>query len=298
MTAMSRVWLSLPRTLLPAILLLSVAATRGAAQQAMTDPNYFDKIPRERGGPLHGNEVVKPFRIIGNVYYVGLSENTSFLITSPQGHIILDTTYDSTVPTVAKNVEQLGFKLKDIKYIIQAHAHTDHMEGLARFKELTGAKVLVMAPDVPVVADGGRSDFRSDGRELWKPVRADQTLRDGEQVRVGNATMVAHLAAGHTKGCTTWTTVAEENGRKYNVIFVCSVRLNGANVPLVGNTKYPTIAEDYANSFKTLKSLPVDVFLASHGSMFVLSEKIKRMEQGGANPFMAPQDFRAFLAAH
>jgi metallo-beta-lactamase class B len=245
--------------------------------------------------PLHGQHPVKPFRLIGNIYYVGLSENTSFLITTPEGNILLDPTYDGAVPYISKNIEQLGFKVKDTKLIIQAHAHTDHMEGLARFKELTGAKVLVMLGDVDVVADGGKSDFRSDGRQLWKPVKTDQILHDGENVRLGGVTMVAHRTAGHTKGCTTWSTVVEENGQKYNVAFICSLSLNN-RVPLVGNKQYPTIAEDYKKSFSFLKNFPSDVFLVSHTHWFNFDEKLKRMEQGSrTNPFIDREGYRAYL---
>jgi metallo-beta-lactamase class B len=246
--------------------------------------------------PLHGQHAVKPFKLMGNIYYVGLSENTSWLITTPQGNILLDPTFDGAVPYIAKNIEDLGFKVKDTKLIIQAHAHSDHIEGLARLKELTGAKVLVMSEDADVVADGGKTDFRSDGRELWKPVRPDQILHDGEKVQLGDVTMVAHKTAGHTKGCTTWSTVAEENGRKYNVLFICSMNLNNG-VSLVGNKKYPAIAEDYKKSFSLLKTLPCDVFLVSHTPWFNFDEKLKRMQQGAAtNPFIDPQGFKAYVA--
>jgi metallo-beta-lactamase class B len=248
-----------------------------------------------REGPLHGQEPVKPFRIIGNIYYVGLSNNTSFLITTPQGHILLDPTFESAIPQIRKNIEQLGFKVRDIKILLNAHAHADHVEGLAAMKKLTGAKVLVMDGDAPVLADGGVSDFRSDGRRLWTPVRADQILHDGEQVRLGKVTMVAHRTAGHTKGCTTWTTVAEEDGRKYNIVFVCSLGLN-RGVPLISNEKYPAIAEEYYKSFQLLKSLPCDVFLASHAAFFGLSEKLKLREQGKSpNPFIDPQGYRSYI---
>ena len=271
-TEASRVCSSPIRILLVVIFLLTVAVAWAAAQTAGgTQPRQED--------PLHGQHALKPFHLIGNIYYVGLSENTSFLITTPQGNILLDPTYDAAVPYISKNIEQLGFKVKDTKIIIQAHAHTDHVEGLARFKELTGAKVLVMPGDAEVIADGGKSDFRSDGRQLWKPVQADQVLQDGENVQLGGVTMVAHRTAGHTKGCTTWSTVVEENGQKYNVVFICSLSLNN-RVSLVGNKKYPTIAEDYKKSFSLLKNLPSDVFLVSHTHWYNMDEKLKRMEQG------------------
>ena len=246
--------------------------------------------------PRRGQWSIKPFRLIGNIYYVGLSNNTSFLITTPQGNILLDPTIEAAAQDIRKNIETLGFKMKDIKIILQAHAHGDHVGGLAELKELTGAKVLVMQQDAEELADGGKSDFR--GGEHWKPVRADKTLHDGEKVTLGGVTMVAHLTAGHTRGCTTWSTVAEEDGKKYNVVFVCSVRMN-TGVPMLNNPKYPTMAEDFANSFKTLKSLPCDVFLVSHGNMFGLDEKIKRMEQGAKpNPFIDPEGYKKFVAEY
>ena len=277
------------RVLTKIVALFLVAAAWATAQTPSGTPPQQDD-------PLHGQHPLKPFRLIGNIYYVGLSENTSFLITTSEGNILLDPTYDGAVPYISKNIEQLGFKVKDTKLIIQAHAHTDHIEGLARFKELTGAKVLVMSGDVDVVADGGKSDFRSDGRQLWKPVKADQVLQDGENVRLGGVTMVAHRTAGHTKGCTTWSTVVEENGQKYNVVFICSLSLNN-RVPLVGNKQYPTIADDYKKSFSFFKNFQADIFLVSHTHWFNMDEKIKRMEQGSrTNPFIDREGYRAYLA--
>jgi metallo-beta-lactamase class B len=270
---------------LPAILLVFLARPSGFAQT--------DQAKASRKAPRNGQFTIKPFRIIGNIYSVGLSNNTSYLIKTSQGLILLDPTIEPAAPDIRKNIEQLGFNVKDIKIILQSHAHGDHVGGLADFKELTGAKVPVMEQDAEVLADGGKSDFR--GGEHWKPVRADRILHDGDKVELGGVTMVAHLTAGHTKGCTTWSTVAEENGRKYNVLFVCSIRMN-TGVPLVGNAKYPNIAEDFADTYKTLKSLPCDVLLVSHADMFHMADKIKRMEQGGPNPFIDPQECRNFIA--
>ena len=277
-----------------AILLLFLAGACGYEQTATTSQ---PQRPRKQlYNPPYSNEPVEPFRIIDNVYYVGRENYTSFLITTPEGHFLLDTMVEETVPNLSENIEQLGFQLEDIKIILQAHAHRDHVGGLAKMKELTGAEVLVMAEDAAVLADGGKSDFRGDGSVIWEPVRADKTLHDGEQVQLGGVTMVAHLTAGHSKGCTAWSTVAEENGREYNVVFVCSNRVN-ERVPLIGNTKYPSIAEDFAGGFETLKSLPADVFLASHGFMFNMEEKLQRLQQGTlANPFIDPQGFQEYIA--
>src|SRR5262249_16602741 len=147
-----------------------------------------------------------------------------FLITTPQGHFIIDATWDTAVPQIRKNVEQLGFKIKDVKYVLNAHAHSDHVAGLAAMKEATGGKTPATSGDIPTIQDGGASDSK-DGKPEWPPVHVDQALHDGDQLKLGGVTMVAHLTAGHTKGCTSWSTVAEENGKKYNVVFICSMRV-------------------------------------------------------------------------
>jgi metallo-beta-lactamase class B len=249
-----------------------------------------------------GKHSIKPFHIVGNIYYVGLDDNTSYLITSPQGHILLDMTYESGVPYIRKNIESLGFKISDIKLLINAHAHTDHVGGLARFKELTGGRVLAMAEDVPTISDGGRSDHRNKtGEEEWTPVKVDQVLKDGDIVSLGGNTLVAHLTPGHTKGCTTWTMTAEEKGKKYNVVFVCSVGLSGIGgkdgVPLIGNPKYPRAAEDFARAFQVLKGLSPDIFLASHGSFFQMAEKIERVQKGGGvEVWVDPAGYKKYVA--
>ena len=280
--------------MLPAMAFLFLAGACGYEQTATE--SQPERPRRQLYNPPYSNEPVEPFRIIDNVYYVGRENYSSFLITTPEGHFLLDTMVEETVPNLSENIEKLGFDLQDIRFILQAHAHRDHVAGIAKMKELTGAQVLVMAQDEAVLADGGTSDFRGDGSMIWTPVQADRTLHDGEQIQLGGVTMVAHLTPGHTKGCTAWSTVAEENGREYNVVFVCSNRVSGG-VPLIGNTKYPNIAEDYASGFQTLKSLPCDVFLASHGFMFNLEEKLERLQQGAEqNPFIDPQGFQDYIA--
>jgi len=272
------------RAILPVMFLLSLAVACGPAQ---TGPG--ESQPQE---PRRGQYTIKPFPVIGNIYSVGLSNNTSFLITTPEGHILIDPTLEKAVPDIRKNIEQLGFNLSDIKIIIPTHAHADHVGGLAEFKELTGAKVMVMDRDAATVASG---DPREDGTTRWKPVAIDHELTDGEQVRLGGVTLTAHLTAGHTRGCNSMSTVAEENGRNYNVVIICSIRL-GTGVPLIGNQNYPTIAEDIASGLKKLKSLPADVWLVSHSYMFGMDEKLQRMEQGESNPFIDPEGYQAYVA--
>jgi metallo-beta-lactamase class B len=236
-----------------------------------------------------------PFTVIGNIHYVGSTNAGAFLVTTAEGHILIDTGYPRTESWVRESIEKLGFKVADIKLILNTHAHSDHVGGHAQFKEWTGAKVLTSKADAPVLADGGRSDFRGDGSELWKPLKADGVVSDGEAVRLGGMTLVAHLTPGHTRGNTTWTTTVEEDGRKLDVVFVGSMGPTG--VPLVGNAKYPQIAEDYARSFKVLKKLPCDVFLAFHADHFNLVEKKRQLDSGRKpNPFIGPEELRAYLA--
>src|SRR5205807_5390738 len=156
-----------------------------------------------------------PHKIIGNIYYVGTRTLSSFLVVTPQGNILIDSTYERNVPTIEKSVQQLGFKFSDIKILLGNHAHGDHQEGDALVKQMTGAQVMAMAEDVPAL-----KEMKPGGKE--HPI--DRILRDGEQVSLGGTTLVAHLTAGHTRGCTTWTTTAVEEGKTYNVMFGCSLR--------------------------------------------------------------------------
>ncbi|HWP84943.1 MAG TPA: subclass B3 metallo-beta-lactamase [Terriglobia bacterium] len=244
--------------------------------------------------PAYRTARVEPFRIIGNIYYVGASQHiTAYLITTPQGHLLIDTGFEESVGPVRENIEKLGFRLRDIRLLLPTHAHGDHVGGFAQMKELTGAKVLSSAPDAGVMESGGQTDFRNG--ENWKPTQVDQIVQDGENVSLGGTTLTAHLTPGHTKGCTTWTMVAEDAGRKYNVVFLCGVRMND-NVPVVNNPQYPEMVEDFRRSFQKLKALPCDVFLGGHGYWFDIQTKMQRLKQGGANPFIDPQGYRKYIA--
>src|SRR5499426_2557856 len=181
-------------------------------------------LERNMGTPEDQATQFPPHKIIGNIYYVGTRTLSSFLVVTPQGNILLNSTYERNVPTVQKSVEQLGFKFSDIKILLGTHAHGDHQEGDALVKELTGAQVMVMREDVPAlqaIKPGGKAH----------PI--DRMLRDGEEVTLGGTTLVAHLTAGHTRGCTTWTTKVQEGGRSYNVVFACSYRSPGTVTPAI-----------------------------------------------------------------
>lgn len=236
-------------------------------------------------GQQNFNGPFPPHKIIGNVYYVGSDQLASFLITTPEGHILVNSSFETTVPVIRAAVEKLGFKFEDIKILVGSHAHGDHMEGDALVKELTKAQVMAMEQDVPALRrmqPGG------------KPHPIDRVLRDGDEVKLGGTTMVARLTAGHTPGCTTWTLKAQEGGRSYDVVISGSIGVNPGYV-LVGNKDYPQIADDYVRSFKVMRALPVDVFLGAHGAFYGMAEKFPRLEKGGANPFVDPEGFRRYV---
>lgn len=240
------------------------------------------------------NRPVKAFKIIGNLYYVGASEVTSYLITTPRGHILLDSGFAETVPLIRTGIQQLGFKLEDVRLLINSHAHYDHAGGLAELKALTGAKLAATEADAAQLALGGKDDFRWGDTLAFPPVKADRILHDGDTVELGGIWLVAHLTPGHTKGSTTWTMEVKEGGKTYNVVFMGSTSAPGYK--LVNNSKYTDIVADYQRSFRLLESLPCDIFLGPHGSFFALEEKMARLEQGAkTNPFIDPQGYRKFL---
>jgi metallo-beta-lactamase class B len=212
--------------------------------------------------PFH--EPFPAHKVIGNVYYVGSKDLASYLITTPEGHVLINSGFEETVPLIRKSVESLGFKLGDVKILLNSHVHSDHVAGLATLKDLTGAKVYVMRGD--------------------------------DEVKLGGVTLVARRTPGHTRGCTTWTWKAEDGGKAYDMVVIGSPNVN-PGYRLVGNKGYPEIADDFAKTFKVLKALPCDAFLGAHGGYYGMVEKHARAEKGHAtNPFFDPEGYRAYVA--
>jgi metallo-beta-lactamase class B len=227
-----------------------------------------------------------PHKIIGNLYYVGTRSLASFLVVTPQGNILIDSTFERNVPTIRKSVEQLGFKFPDIKILLGSHAHADHQEGDALVKQLTGAQVMAMAEDVPALEamkPGGKAH----------PI--DRVLHDGDTVSLGGTTLVAHLTPGHTRGCTTWTLKVQDGGRTYDVVIIGSFGVN-LGTKLVNNTAVPGIADEYVRAFAVAHGLPCDVPLGSHAAMYHMDEKFAKLEKGGPNPFIDPAGYQDEVA--
>ena len=236
------------------------------------------------------------FRIAGNLYYVGSQGLASYLITSPQGHILINSGPEANVSHIQRSVESLGFKFRDIRVLLISHAHWDHAAGSALVKRVTGARFMVMRGDDSVMESGGKMDFHygSPTKSDYPPVRVDRVLRDGDTVSVGSNALVARLTPGHTKGCTTWTMRLPVEGRVYHVVIVGSPNVN-PGYPLVDNRAYPMIARDFARTFNVLRSLKGEIFLGAHGSFFDLESKYERWRQGDADAFVDPTGYQHFV---
>lgn len=241
---------------------------------------------------------VPPRHLIGNINYVGAAGISSFLITSPQGHILIDTGFEETVPQTQKGIEQLGFRLQDIKFILSSHAHVDHVGGHALMKRLTGATIVSSEADARLMADGGENDFSPFPKDLMKytPIKADRIIRDGEQITLGDIKLTAHLTPGHSRGATTWVMQVAEEGKQYNVVFFSSVGVV-RGTGLVTSPAYPGIVEDYEATFKKMKELPCDIYLAPHGGQFAMSRKFQQLDQGvKPNPLIDPEGWKRMIA--
>jgi metallo-beta-lactamase class B len=237
-----------------------------------------------------------PFRIAGNLYYVGDQDLASYLIATHAGLILINSDVKEDVPLIHKNVEELGFRYLDIKILLISHAHYDHAEGSAMIMTETGAKYYVMDADVPTIESGGKDDFQygRDYRFRFPATKVDRVLHDGDKVELGGSVLVAHLTPGHTKGTSTWTMDVVEEGKTLHVVIVGSPNVN-PGYKLVGNSQYPQIAQDYQRGFQVLKSLPCDIFLGAHGGYFGLKEKYERWKAGDKNAFIDPAGYSAYV---
>jgi metallo-beta-lactamase class B len=237
------------------------------------------------------------FHIAGNLYYVGSEDLASYLIVTPQGLILINSSLESSPQLIKKSVEELGFHFSDIKILLISHAHDDHCAGSEAIIKQTGAKYEVMDGDVPVVESGGKTDFNygADPHHWYPRTHVDRVLHDGSIVRLGGSALTAHLTPGHTRGTTTWTMDETENGHVLHVVIVGSPNVN-PGYKLVGNKAYPQIAADYKRGFAVLDKLPCDIFLGAHGAYFHLTEKYPRWKAGDHDVFIDPAGYKAYIA--
>jgi metallo-beta-lactamase class B len=265
------------------IVLAAVGTAGSAAMRAQTAASEYS-VP------------FPPHHVIGNVYFVGSKGLGIYLITTSQGHVLVNAGLAESVPFIQESVAQLGFKFNDVKILLISHAHFDHDAGAARIKELTDAKYMVMDADVPVVESGGREDFFYGKRPemRYPPAKVDRVVHDGDTVTLGGVLLTAHLSPGHTKGCTTWTMKAQDGGKSCDVVIVGSPNVN-EGYKLVGNAAYPQIASDYVRGFQALRALYCDVFLGAHGGYYGMEAKYARVKDGAENPFIDPDGYRNYV---
>jgi metallo-beta-lactamase class B len=263
------------------VILLGFLAPRLHAQD---NPDWTTPIP--------------PFRIAGNLYYVGGKDLASYLIVTPQGDILINSSLEASVPMIRSSMQQLGFKFEDIKVLLISHAHWDHDAGSAELIKETGAKYMVMDADVGVVESGGATDFAYK-EHPYTAAKVDRALHDGSLVELGGTVLTAHKTAGHTRGCTTWTLLVKDSGRPLKAVIVGSWYVN-PGFRLVDHpgqpASYPGIADDYRRTFVTLKGLPCDIFLGAHGGYFDMLAKLERIRNGAKeNVWIDPQGYQAAL---
>ncbi len=267
------------RWLLRCSLVLSVTAALSLVVGAQPNDEWTRPFP--------------PFRIIGNIYWVGSYDLSSYLITTPQGHILINTGIGDTAQQIKASIERLGFRLSDTRILTATHGHYDHASGLAALKRMTGARLLISEPDKVLLETGGKADFLfgNSRSSQFEPVTVDGTFTDGDVITLGGTTLVAHLHPGHTKGATSFTTTVQEGGRTYRVIIANMPSINpGAR--MTGMASYPEIGHDYARTFLAQKDMPIDIWLASHASQIRLHEKYTPGDPYDPNRFVDPDGFR------
>ena len=242
----------------------------------------------------HADGPYPAHKVVDNIYYVGSNDLAIYLVTTPKGHMLINTGFDETVPLIQASVKSLGFKMTDIKIILASHAHSDHVAGHARAREASGARVYVMTGDDKVIANGGKGQYLyTDSR--WRPCPVDKVLKDGDKVTLGKTTLVARHTPGHTAGCTTWTARVGKGKNRKLVVVVGSPNVN-PGFQLVKNTAYPRIADDFNRTFKVLNSLKCDYFLGAHGNYYGMHAKYPRQKAGAkVSPFIDPAGYRDYI---
>ena len=248
---------------------------------------------------LHWDEPTDPIHIVGPLYFVGTRGLSSWLFVTSEGNILLNTGTPNSGPMIVQSIKTLGFKPEDIKIIINGHGHSDHAGAFAYMKQLTGAQIAVMQEDVPLIEDGGKSDFYY-GKD-WQimgqpPVNVDRVLRDGDTVRLGEVILTAYHTPGHTKGATTWVTTLVEGGKAYRVVFPDGGGFN-PGYRVAQPESYPGINQDYRNTLHFLEDQHPDIWGGHHTEYFDLEGKRKRAAIEGVSAWVDPEGYRQFIAS-
>lgn len=242
------------------------------------------------------NQPIEPYRIAGSLYYVGSSGISSYLMATPAGHVVIDAGYEATVPMIEANIRKLGFRVSDVRILLNTQAHYDHAAGFAALKKDSGAQLMVSGPDADVIERGGLRDFSFGDTYPFPPATVDRRLKDGDTVTLGKLTLHAHVTPGHTRGCTTWSFEVTENGRALQVVEMCGLTVLDST-RLTGNALYPEIVSDYERTFTALRKLPVDIFIGAHPVYYDGDAKAAKLKANpsGPNPFIDPDGYRRYI---
>jgi metallo-beta-lactamase class B len=245
-----------------------------------------------------GQKYAEPFRIAGNFYYVGANDVAAFLITGPEGHVLIDGGYPGTAPLIMASIAELGFDIRDVKVLLNSEPHGDHAGGLAELQKASGAELWSSEASAYTLASGG------DDRDMILPLRAlvrmgiagypgarvDRRFRDGDTIRVGPVALAAHVTAGHTRGCTSYSFAVRDGERVLNVVSACSL-------VVLGGMRYPQQTADLERSFRVLRSLPADIWVSSHGRLWGRYRKFAARDsaRNPVGPFIDPRGYRAYV---
>lgn len=245
-----------------------------------------------------GQEPAEPFRIAGNLYYVGANDVAAFLVTGPEGHVVLDAGYPTTAPMIMASIARLGFDIKDVKVLLNSEPHPDHAGGLGVLQRASGAEVWASDASATSIVSGG------DDPDLVLPLRAliwiglvgypaprvDHRFKDGDTIRVGPVVLTAHITAGHTRGCTTWSFPVRDGDRVLNVVSVC-------DVGVLATSRYPEQGADRERSLRVLRSLPADIWVTNHARAWGRYRKFvaSRTAKNPVDPFIDPEGYRAYI---
>lgn len=249
-------------------------------------------------GNRGGQKYAEPFRIAGNLYYVGANDVAAFLITGPEGHVLIDGGYPGTPPMIMASIARLGFDIRDVKVLLNSEPHSDHAGGLAELQKASGAQLWASEASANAIASGGDDpDTLLPLRLLfWTGIlgypaaRVDHRFKDGDTIRVGPVALTAHITAGHTRGCTSWSFPVRDGDRVLNVVSACSLIVLGA-------VRYPEQGADLERSFRVLRSLPADIWVSSHARLWGRYRKFVARDtaRNPADPFIDPAGYRAYI---
>jgi len=267
---------------------LCAIALLATAVQAQTVKDFLAAVMPKWTAPF------EPFRLIGNIYYVGTDGIAVYVIKTSDGLILMDTAVPQVTGMIKDNIAKLGFKVADIKDILNSHAHFDHTGGFAELKKETGAQLIAGERDKPLLEGGYYPGDEKDTDISFTPVKVDRAVKEGDKVTLGDTTLIAHDTPGHTPGCTSWEMTAKEGDKDRDVLFFCSgtVALNR----LVGEPTYPGIVDDYRATFAKAKAMKIDVLLGPHPEVYGMQAKRAQMKDGAPNPFVKPGELATYVS--